>query len=724
MSTLMERLAARLRRWRWFVLAVWAALLIAAAPLALRQSEDVVGGGFAVPGSQSEEVRQALVRDFDERAQLALVLAPERSSSPRRRVRAVESLLRAVREVPDVSVPGSTDRRARAAAERGRIAVLPVDVLAAQEREPDVARDVRDRLRAVEGARGSVSSHVIGRGAVDAAIQDEAQEQLKRADAIGFPFVLLILLAIFGSLAAAALPVLLGVAAVLLSGAAIFLASQEFLISSYATNTASIFGIALAVDYSMFILVRFREEVRAGRDRDSAIAKALSTSGVAIIFSGLALLVATAGLFIIDNAGLRSMASIVLFAVSVSMLLSTVLLPVLLKLFGKRLVRQGRLAWGSRRRGDPMAASQAFWQRWTRVVLGRPVLFAVAAIALLLALGAPTLSLNPGEYLIRQLPTDNDTRVAYARAAAAQGPGAASPVQVVLRSERSRPVDRRTVASVRRTMARDPAIATVEPPEAGAGGRSVLLTAIPRADGSAEPTEELVRRLRSELTTGPVAPGVTANVGGVTAYSIDFQNQIFDGLWKVAAFGLAFSFILLIVLLRSLILPIKAMILNILTVVAAYGVLVIVFQWGWLDGFLGFESKDSVDVFSMPLIMVTVFGLSMDYEIFLLSRIRERYERHGDSNTAIAEGLASSARPITGAALIMVSLFCVFATTSLTAVKELGLGLAVAIALDATIVRLVLVPATMRLFGEWNWWLPRPLAGLVDRIDVAEESAR
>jgi RND superfamily putative drug exporter len=204
-------------------------------------------------------------------------------------------------------------------------------------------------------------------------------------------------------------------------------------------------------------------------------------------------------------------------------------------------------------------------------------------------------------------------------------------------------------------------------------------------------------------------------VGGVTAYSVDFQDQVFGGLWKVAAFGLAASFVLLTVLLRSLILPLKAVILNVLTIGAAYGVVVVVFQWGWLDGFFGFESKDSVNVFTMPLIVTTVFGLSMDYEIFLLSRIRERYERTGDPNAAIAQGLASSARPISGAALIMVAVFAVFASTSLTSVKELGLALGVAIAIDATLVRLVLVPSTMRLFGRWNWWLPRPLEGLVNR---------
>jgi uncharacterized membrane protein YdfJ with MMPL/SSD domain len=726
MTTFMERVAAGLLRWRWAVLATWVILVAAAAPLALHQSDDLVGGGFAVPGSQSEQVRDALARNFHSRAQLAVVLVPDAGSSARSRVRAVRKLMGAVRTVPETVLSRSASDGARAAAARGRTAVLPVGVLARQQREVDVARDIRDRLDGVKGARG-VSAHVIGRGALDAAIQDESKERLAQSDAIGFPLVFLILLAIFGSLSAAALPGVLAIAAVTITGAAIYLLSQQFLVSIYTTNTATLFGIALAVDYSMFILVRFREEMRAGRDRDTAIARALSTSGVAIIFSGLTVIVAIGGLWLIDNAGLRSLAGAAMFTVAISVLLSAVLLPVLLRLFGERLVRRRRLRIGRRRSAEAAADSRnAFWERWTRVVLGRPILFGIAAAAILLVLAIPTLSLNPGEDLLRQLPSSNDTREGYEKAAAAQGPGAASPVQVLLRSDRARAVGRRTVASAHAVIAKDPEVVRVAPPKAAAGGRLVLLTATPRSGGSSESTEDLVRRLRTKLAGGPAVRGVSAEVGGVTAYSVDFQDQVFGGLWKVAVFGLAVSFLLLTVMLRSLVLPLKAVLLNILTIGAAYGVVVAIFQWGWLDGFLGFESKGSVNVFTMPLIVTTVFGLSMDYEIFLLSRIRERYERTGDPNAAIAEGLASSARPISGAALIMVAVFTVFAFTSLTSVRELGTALGAAIALDATLVRLVLVPSTMRMLGRWNWWLPRPIAGLVNRgrPAVAEEPAK
>jgi len=726
MSSFMERAAAGLLRWRWVVLAVWMALVFVSLPLAERQAENLVSGGFTVPGSQSEQVRDVVERDFDIRNQLAVVLVPGEGSSAAARAEATGQLLRDVRQVPNVTVTARAQAQAQAATARGRTAVVPVEVLVDQRHEADVARDIQ---AAVEDVEGALSAHVIGQGALDVAIGEEAQKRLVKAEAIGFPIVLVILLVIFGSLTAAALPLLLGVGAVILTGAVIYLLSQEFLLSVFATNTAMMFGIALAVDYTMFILVRFREEIRGGRDRDSAITKALSTSGVAITYSGLTVIAAIGSLWLYDNAGLRSLAGCAMLTVAISVLLSTVLLPVLLRLFGDRLVRQRRLLSRRSRRGADAAigGEATFWERWARVVLGRPVLFGGAALFTLLVLAVPTLSLLPGEDVLSQLPANNSTRVGYERAAAVQGAGAASPVQVLLRSDGQQPVGLRSVASVRTTMADDPEIARVGAPEYAGQRRLALLTGTPRADGGSEATKDLVRRLRTEFAGDKALPGgVTAYVGGDTAYNLDFQDQVFGGLWKVAVFGLFLTVILLTILLRSLILPIKAVFLNVLTIAAAYGVVVVVFQWGWFDGFLGFESTGSVSIFTLPLIVTTVFGLSMDYEIFLMSRIRERYDRTGDPDTAIAEGLVSSARPISGAALIMVAVFSGFAATSLVSVKELGLALAVAIAIDATIVRLVLVPATMQMFGRWNWWLPRSLAGLFSptKPKVEEEPAR
>jgi RND superfamily putative drug exporter len=262
----------------------------------------------------------------------------------------------------------------------------------------------------------------------------------------------------------------------------------------------------------------------------------------------------------------------------------------------------------------------------------------------------------------------------------------------------------------RAVLSADAAVARVLP--SVRSGDRTLLTALPVADGEAPQTEALVRRLRDKLPE--------ADVGGVTAAQTDIRELISGSMWKVLLFVLGLSYLVLLILLRSVVLPLKAVLMNLLSVGAAYGVLVAVFQYGWIDGFLGFQSSGHIDTLTPPLVLAVVFGLSMDYEVFLLSRIRERYEATGDTRRAVAEGLARSARTITSAALIMVAVFAVFVGTGVPSIKEIGLGNAVAIAVDATLVRLVLVPAAMELLGDWNWWLPKRLERVLPKGSVEE----
>ena len=274
------------------------------------------------------------------------------------------------------------------------------------------------------------------------------------------------------------------------------------------------------------------------------------------------------------------------------------------------------------------------------------------------------------------------------------------------------PSARATVNRLREAIARDPGVTRVQQ-TASTDRRRVLLLATPATDAESPQAKALVTRLRVALP-GLTGRRATVLVGGVSALQQDFNDQISGSIWKLVLFVLALSYLVLLVLLRSVILPLKAVLMNLLSVAAAYGVLVILFQWRWF-GWLGLNALGHVDSLIPPIVLAIVFGLSMDYEVFLLSRIRERYEVTGDSRRAVAEGLASSAGTITGAALIMVAVFSAFVATGITSTQQLGVGLAVAIALDATIVRLVLVPAMMELLGDWNWWLPRPLDRLLPR---------
>jgi RND superfamily putative drug exporter len=343
-------------------------------------------------------------------------------------------------------------------------------------------------------------------------------------------------------------------------------------------------------------------------------------------------------------------------------------------------------------------------------VTRRPGLTAALSAGVMLVLALPALSLETKDGALRQFPTTNETRVGAELGARQTSPGAAGPVQIVakLRDGRaSAPANQAAVGRYVERLRRDPAIATVAKPQPSSDGRAVLVTAVPKSDPESKETFTLVERLRDD--PGPLRGIAEFDVGGPTASVHDFNRLVTGSMWKILLFVLAASYIVLLVLLRSVLLPLKAVLMNLLSVGAAYGVLVVVFQWGWFDGFMGFQSLGYINTMTPPLLLAIVFGLSMDYEVFLLSRIRERYDATRDSRRAVAEGLEASAKTITSAALIMVAVFGVFAGTGVPSIKEIGLGLSVAIALDATIVRLILVPATMELLGDWNWWLPKPL---------------
>jgi uncharacterized membrane protein YdfJ with MMPL/SSD domain len=727
----MGKLAGVLARRRWYVIGVWAALAVAAVPLAAKQSEHLTGGGFDVPGSESERVQQLIASDYPERENGAVsaVLEAEQGAGADQLAAGVDRLSEAVAEVPEFTIQPDALAAARADLAESGLAMVPLDSELPAGKQNDPAKDLRETLGPGETVNG-VTPYLAGQPAAWAGLQELSQEDLEKAEAIGFPIVALILLAVFGSLAAAALPLTLGLASVLITGALIYLLSQQLEMSVFVTNMASMIGIGVAVDYSLFILARFREEVRAGRGAADARARALSTSGVAVVFSGVAVIISLAGLWMIDNQTLRSMALGAMIVVAISILAAVVLLPALIRVLGHRVEAGGRV-WsvmgfirrqtvGRRRRGgSTRAGAPGFWERWAERVMRRPVLSVVAVSAALLTIASPVLSMETGTGALDQFPPGHDVRVGNHLASEATG-GAANAIDIAAIFDEGQlddPENRVAVDALARELRSDPAVASVTKSLSSDGG--ALISAWPKGASDSDSASKLVERTRDPIVAeSQLAQRAEVAVGGETARIVDIRDQIADAMPLIIAFILGFSFLVLMVLLRSIVLPLKAILMNLLSIGAAYGVLVIVFQWGWLDGFLGFESTGAIDTLTPPLILAVVFGLSMDYEVFLLSRIKERWEVHGDNRRAVAEGLASSARTISSAALIMTAVFGVFVLTGVPSIKELGLGNAVAIALDATLVRLILVPAAMQLFGDWNWWLPKWLDRIIPRLDV------
>jgi RND superfamily putative drug exporter len=728
----MRALAEFLGRRRRWVVAAWVAIVVLALPFASQQTEHLTGGGFDVPRSQSMRVSESLQEDFGSQADgIAVVLKAEPGATAAERNEAVARVQDQVAGVDDVTVPPAAAAQARRQLQGTDVVLVPLRSELSSDELIDPAASLREDLSPGEAA-GGVTPYLVGQPTIWAGMQEISKEDLAKAEATGFPIVAIILLIVFGSLAAAALPLALGFVSVLVTGALIYFISLEMTTSVFVTNMASMIGIGVAIDYSLFILARYREEREAGHDKAQARALSLSTSGLAVTFSGLAVIISLAGLWMVDNQALRSMALGAMTVVAVSILTATTLLPALIAMLGDRVMPGGIVGrverffqrrFYRRRTTEQVAVDDnRFWRAWTRRVMARPWTAIVGVSAVLLLLASPLLSLETGTEALAQFPKDSDVRVGNEIATDQLG-GGTDPIQIVAGFNGTEGADKAAVAGFIRELKETTGVSSVAPP--AFAGDSALIQATPSAPSESDAAVALVDRLRDTVVPASVlAQQAEVNVGGETARGDDVRKQVSGSMWKIILFVLSLSFLVLMVMLRSLLLPLKAVLMNLLSIGAAFGVLVAIFQWGWFDGFLGFESQGALDTINIPLIFAIVFGLSMDYEVFLMSRIRERYMVHGENERAVAEGLSSSARTISSAALIMTSVFGVFVLTGVPSIKELGLGSAIAIALDATLVRLILVPAAMKLMGDWNWWMPSWLDRLLPNLSFEGGSSK
>ena len=734
----MNRLSVFVRTRRRLVLVSWVVLLLASVPFASRQTENLTSGGFEVPGTGSAAV-DAQVRSFPEVSLEPLGIVLEaRGGDAAQLEAAVDRVAAAAEETPNVDLSAEAQAAATEAAAQEQVVLIPLNVEGSRDAALDGAKDLREELSVGEVEDG-VQAYVVGQQALWAGLQEVQKEDLERAEFTGFPAILIVLLAVFGSLLAALLPVGLGIAAVIVTGAAVYFLALVTTMSVFVTNMASLLGIGVAVDYSLFLLARYRDEIHAGRSRAEALDVAMRTSGATVVFSGMTVVVSLAGLFLLDAAVIRSLAIGAIVVVVIAILGAVTLLPALIALLGRRAEEPGRVVSATGmlvkrlagRANRPPRTGPDFWARWTSRLMRRPVLFALLGSAFMLALAVPALSLAFGNGALAQFPAENETRRGAELAGAQASPGESAPLLVTAEFEQGDATSGDNQAALGRyaeQLASTAGIARVGEPQIAEDGGAALLQVVSENHPESDPTLALVDTLRADGgREAGLADVATVSVGGATAQTVDFADLISGGIWKIILFVLICSYLVLLVVLRSVVLPLKAVIMNLLTVGAAYGVLVAVFQYGWLDSIIGYDSLGYINAITPPLLLAIVFGLSMDYEVFLLSRIRERYLATGDNRLAVSEGLQGSAKVITSAALIMVVVFGTFALTGIPQIKEIGLGLAVAIGLDATIVRLVLVPTTMELMGKANWWIPDWLARILPNADfetdVEEERA-
>lgn len=698
------------------VLVIWLLIVVAAVPMALHQSKHLTAGGFSVPGSQSARANAVLQREYPEAssAVVAVLLWPGKGATPEALASGITRVEKAVRHLPGAELTHQVTDLAAFAAELGEPVVLPLKISVSEDQARNMVTVLGKRLGIGAHPTGGVEMHLLGESALWAGLEDTAKSQLTRAEAVGFPILFVVLLTIFGSLYAAFLPLAIGVVALIVTGAIVYCLSFILSLSLFTMDAASMLGIGVAIDYSLIVLARVRQELHS-TGFDDARHAALATSGVAVAVSGLTCIAALTGVLFIPVGALRSMALGAAIIIAISVLAAVTLLPALITLLGRQRVSANLLAQRQTRRASRGARQRFTWDRWIGMVTRRPVSAIVVVGSLLVVLCIPALSLRTNTGVLQQLSPGNETRVGFTEAAQLAGPGILGPASVVVHAtaatQRSYLTQR--VNELRAIVQRLPNVRRLGATEISHNGRYATFTAVPSVDPESDAAEQLVQHLRVSMAAALVKTGLTVDVGGASATQLDEVRKIGSSMWKVLVAVLIISLIPLTALLRSVILPFKAVLMNLLSVGAAYGVLVIVFQWGWLDGLLGYHAPGHIDTLVPPLLLAIVFGLSTDYEVFLLSRIREKWLQSGDSRRAIAEGLAASARTITGAAAIIVCVFAVFVATGIPIIKEIGLGSAVAIGIDATLIRLALVPAVMTILGDWSWW--RPGLGRVDQ---------
>jgi RND superfamily putative drug exporter len=722
MSHVLYRLGRFAARRPWRVLGAWllvSVLVIGASSAFGRELDDTV----AVPGLDSQQATELLSGAHSDDAGLtAYVVATPLdagatffdSADARAELTDVRSAIAALPNVVGTTDPAGSlaDGREAAVADGsvsadGRVALLRVQY---PIREELSGADL-DRLKAV-GAGPDTPLQVEMGGDLFFAFEEP---ETGTGEIVGLVAAVLILLLAFGSVIAMGLPIGMAIFGLALSTSAMSLLMYLVDLPAWATQIGAMVGLGVGIDYALFLVTRHREFLGRGMTVAEAAGRAVATAGQAVVFAGGTVVIAILGLAVagipfVTNGGVAI--SVIVLTMVVA---SITLLPAFLGLAGHRV--NGRRA--RRRSASHGPALTSNWQRWGAHVSGHAAIYAIGVTVLLLALTAPVLALRLGFPDEGTLPESRTERRAYDLVADGFGPGTNSPLLIAVATAG----DESVVEPLRAAIAADPGIAAVAPATIDSGAGVATLAAFPTTSPQDAATLATIKRLRSDVFP-PVLAGSSAkaHVGGATATWGDMGDRVKERLPLFILAVTLLSFVLLMVVFRSVLVPLKAAALNLLSIGAAYGVMVMVFQWGWGMGLIGLEATVPIIPFIPMFMFAIVFGLSVDYEVFLLSRVREEYLATGDNDRSVIHGIASTARVITSAALIMISVFLAFALGDDPSTKMFGIGLATAVFVDATIVRMVLVPATMKLMGDANWWIPGWLDRLLPAIDIDGEA--
>ncbi len=708
MSSLMYRWGRFAARRPWRVIGAWIAvsvIVVAAAAGLGKELED----SFAVPGLDSQQAVELQQAASSDRAGLTaqVVTTPldsgisfPDSATARQDLVSLERSLKGLPHVLGTATSLSPD---------GRVALVRVQYPVVEGLDPV---DLDNLKEAVAGAREGSTLQIEAGGDLFFAFEES---QTGVGEMLGLIAAVIILLLAFGSVIAMGLPIGIALIGLGVSVSALSLVNYLVDIPSFAPVVGAMVGLGVGIDYALFLVTRHREFLARGMTVEESIGRAVATAGQSVIFAGGVVVIAILGLAVSGIPFMTAAGIAVAVVVAVMVAAAVTLLPAFLGLAGHRingLRRRSRVARTERVAG-------ARWHRWGRHVSRHAWVYAIGGAALLIALAAPALSLRLGFPDEGALPENRTERLAYDLLADGFGPGVNGPLVIAVDTSADPDVVKPLAAAIEA----DPGVASVAPVEVSADGSVSTLVAIPTTEPQDEATFATVERLRTEVFPDVLSGRpASAHIGGQTATWGDLGGRVGDRLPLFISAVVLLSFLLLTVVFRSVLVPLKAAVMNLLSIGAAYGVLVIVFQWGWGMDLIGLQETVPVIAFIPMFMFAILFGLSMDYEVFLLSRVREEYLHTGDNETSVVRGIASTGRVITSAALIMIAVFFGFILGEDPATKMMGLGLATAIFFDATVVRLILVPATMKLLGDANWWIPAWLDRVLPTIDVDGEA--
>jgi RND superfamily putative drug exporter len=717
----MARWTGFVLRLRWPILGFWLVVLLIGG-FATSKLTPLLSNTFTVPGTDSERARTILQKHFGDRSDGEfLVIYKIRNGTAGVRLK----LERSIREAA-TAVPGGKATALRDAP--GGVVYGSILTTLNLADAKGYTGDIRDRLHTPQGVAGYIS----GQPAIEGDLDPIFSRDLKKGESIAIPIALMVLLAVFGLSFAATIPFLFAAATITGTLGIVFIFAHYMTMATYVTNLVQLIGLGIAIDYSLLIVYRFREELENGGAKDDAVVRTMATAGRAVIFSGATVAIGLALLLFMPLPFMRSMGVGGFLIPLVSIAAAATLQPALLSLYGVRGTRRVHVADWLRGRGLPLPhfagkdVEHGFWARLARAIMRRPLAFFAVGAGLLIAAAIPVyaLQLTPGS--AQGIPQTPQSVRGLNVLRDSVGPGALSPTQIVIDSglrggalwTAGAGALHSGVARLRAELERDPEVAFVQ---AGMGprfvdnsGRYLQVIVAGKHEYGDEPAQQFVHRLRDKLIPAAGFPPIVhVYAGGGPPQGVDFLTRSYDTFPLLVVAVLVLTYLLLMRAFRSVLLPLKAVLLNLLSVGASYGMLVVFFKWGFGDALAGLYQFPQIEGWIPIFLFAMLFGLSMDYEVFLVTRMRETWDEEQDNVRAVSYGLERTGLIVTAAAIVMVAAFSGFVAGSVVGLQQFGLGLAVAIFVDATIVRALLVPSLMAVFGRWNWWLPARVARIV-----------